>query len=549
MELKANERKIINTQPLDYLFTQGESGVDRIPIILPLQYGQVDLSALRWSIQLVSEQDTFVSKPLFSEVGPDTLTVYWEVDEDCTAVAGKIGLTVVGISDSGNEVIKFDGREIMVKAALYGNFVPSPDTLTASLAQVQKYAEETILAARKTDSWAAAAEKSAQDAKAVAENGPLIGENGHWFLYDAASGSHLDSGVSVYGEEGKSPYIGTDGYWYQWNREESVYQKTDIFAQGPPGVAGGIQSVNGILPDGSGNVEVAAGIGRNLLLNWHFVHPVNQREVTAYHNPDTGAIGYHGENIYSIDRWRIHGIWLTLTDEGIELDRISAGTAGRAVQQLEESVAKQLSGREMTISALIDGELYTSSFLVPNAEGSLGETVVPTGKMRLYYHPSGTAQFTFDVEPGSQGHILQAAKLEFGSRQTLAHRDEGGEWVLNEIPDYGEELARCQRYAMMYEANGNTLLFMGYGLVDGQFRFTAQTPVVMRIKPTVLKSGLNAASIIDSEGLKSIDTLAVKATSGNTLLLDGMTSIAKAGSIYYLHAVSGNWLLLDAEIY
>ena len=97
MELKANERKIINTQPLDYLFTQGESGVDRIPIILPLQYGQVDLSALRWSIQLVSEQDTFVSKPLFSEVGPDTLTVYWEVDEDCTAVAGKIGLTVVGI--------------------------------------------------------------------------------------------------------------------------------------------------------------------------------------------------------------------------------------------------------------------------------------------------------------------------------------------------------------------------------------------------------------------------------------------------------------------
>lgn len=310
-----------------------------------------------------------------------------------------------------------------------------------------------------------------------------------------------------------------------------------------------VKSVNGVLPDESGNVEVAAGIGRNLLLNWHFVHPVNQREATAYHNPDTGAIGYHGENIYSIDRWRIHGIWLTLTDEGIELDRISAETAGCAVQQMEESVAKQLSGREMTISALIDGELYTSSFQVPNAEGSLGETVVPTGKMRLYYHPSGTAQFTFDVEPGSQGHILQAAKLEFGSRQTLAHRDEGGEWVLSEIPDYGEELARCQRYAMMYEANGNTLLFMGYGLVDGQFRFTAQTPVVMRIKPTVLKSGLNAASIIDSEGLKAIDTLAAKATSGNTLLMDGMAENVKAGKIYYVHGRSGSRLLLDAEIY
>ena len=48
MELKANERKVVNTQPLDYLFTQGEAGVDCIPIILPLQYGEIDLSALRW---------------------------------------------------------------------------------------------------------------------------------------------------------------------------------------------------------------------------------------------------------------------------------------------------------------------------------------------------------------------------------------------------------------------------------------------------------------------------------------------------------------------
>ena len=28
MQLKANERKVVNTQPLDYLFTQGDSGVD-----------------------------------------------------------------------------------------------------------------------------------------------------------------------------------------------------------------------------------------------------------------------------------------------------------------------------------------------------------------------------------------------------------------------------------------------------------------------------------------------------------------------------------------
>ena len=120
MQLKANERKVVNTQPLDYLFTQGESGVDNIPIVLPLRYGQVDLSALRWSIQLVSERDTFISKPLTVQKGEENLTVLWNVDEDCTAVPGRVKLTIVGISEDGTEVIKFDGREILIKAAAYG---------------------------------------------------------------------------------------------------------------------------------------------------------------------------------------------------------------------------------------------------------------------------------------------------------------------------------------------------------------------------------------------------------------------------------------------
>ena len=75
MEIKANDRKVINTQPLDYLFTQGEAGVDRVSIVLPLQYGQTDLSTLGWSIQLVSERDTFISKPLTAQVDEDNLTV------------------------------------------------------------------------------------------------------------------------------------------------------------------------------------------------------------------------------------------------------------------------------------------------------------------------------------------------------------------------------------------------------------------------------------------------------------------------------------------
>ena len=47
---------------------------------------------------------------------------------------------------------------------------------------------------------------------------------------------------------------------------------------------------------------------------------------------------------------------------------------------------------------------------------------------------------------------VYGAKLELGSDQTIAHQ-ENGEWVLNEIPDYGEQLARCQRYFQLYSAS------------------------------------------------------------------------------------------------
>ena len=260
MEIKANDRKVINTQPLDYLFTQGEAGVDRVSIVLPLQYGQTDLSTLGWSIQLVSERDTFISKPLTAQVDEDNLTVFWDVDEDCTAVPGKVKLTIVGISTGGEEVIKFDGREIMIKAAAYGSFAPAPDTLSVALAQVQKYGEEAAFAAEQAVESAAAAEENAQAAQDAVGKGPYIGENGHWFLYDTESKTQLDSGVSSYGAEGKSPYIGTDGYWYQWNQVNGIYQKTEILARGPKGDTGGVASVNGILPDSNGNVEVQAGV-------------------------------------------------------------------------------------------------------------------------------------------------------------------------------------------------------------------------------------------------------------------------------------------------
>ena len=51
--------------------------------------------------------------------------------------------------------------------------------------------------------------------------------------------------------------------------------------------------------------------------------------------------------------------------------------------------------------------------------------------------------------------LVHAAKLELGSQQTLAHQDADGNWILNEIQDYGEQLSRCQRYFQLYSTADN----------------------------------------------------------------------------------------------
>ena len=50
----------------------------------------------------------------------------------------------------------------------------------------------------------------------------------------------------------------------------------------------------------------------------------------------------------------------------------------------------------------------------------------------------------------NQGLYIKAIKLELGEQQTLAHQNGDGAWVLNELPDYGGELLRCQRYYQVY---------------------------------------------------------------------------------------------------
>ena len=178
---------------------------------------------------------------------------------------------------------------------------------------------------------------------------------------------------------------------------------------------------------------------RNLLDNWYFMNPVNQRGVS-------GTISEAG---YFIDRWKLVSGSVTLTSTGITIN-------GTISQILETAV-----GTNVTASAL------TTTGIVSASYDNASKTFTITGT----------------------GQTFVAAKLELGSSQSLAHQDEDGSWVLNDIPDYGTELAKCQRYQVVIP----TLDISGCTNNTTTLYANIPTPVPMRAIPSIENNGVFAA--------------------------------------------------------
>ena len=513
MNIQANDRKQINTAVLDHLFTQGEAGADVVSIHLPLRYGQADLAALVWSVQLVSEKDSFVSKALEKEVAEEELILRWMVDEDCTAVSGKVSVTVVGVSEDGGTVIKFDGNRIFIKEAAYGSFAPAPDTMAAALLQVQKAAEEAASAAKSANEDAQAAQESAS----------------------------------------RSPYIGEDGFWYVFDGESGMYQKSDIAAAGPAGPAGpkgdpgGVLTVNGQAPDGNGNVNVQAGVRPNLLDNWYFGNPVNQRGQTEY----TG-VGY------GIDRWRAtaQSGKVLLLENAVRVSTSNDSTPGWFCQILENPTA--FSGKTVTFSMLVttqDASSWRIAFEDATTAGGSGNYAIED--FELAAGETALISVTKKIDVGVAVSLLQnrdstekyvdilAAKLELGEGQTLAHQDADGNWVLNEIPDYAEELAKCQRYYQKITGG----VYAAISTSTTNLRFFVPTPVSMRANPAI-SGTLTGQAIYSNDDVLSNVTL----SGVSTQLLNTSGVYVSANSSSNLAAYRAynfcliNDLVLDANL-
>lgn len=241
----------------------------------------------------------------------------------------------------------------------------------------------------------------------------------------------------------------------------------------------------------------------NLLDNWYFGNPVNQRNVSG----TIDAVGYF------LDRWKLVSGSVTIGSNGITLN-------GTIAQILETAV-----GTDVTASALTTEGVVVASY------DNNSKTISLTGT----------------------GQTFVAAKLELGTHQTLAHKDVNGNWVLNEIPDYGEQLRRCQRYFVNFNPYKQEWFAMPPAVASNANQaYSAVTlPVAMRTQPTVTYGGNIVLSQASDNTVTDI-RVSSNTFTGNSIQLQynvgagGLT----ANSLYRVqgHQDSASYIHLSADL-
>ena len=188
----------------------------------------------------------------------------------------------------------------------------------------------------------------------------------------------------------------------------------------------------------------------NLLDNWYFGNPVNQMGGTEWLSSSSSAIP-------CVDRWNwwgqyITGTRLNLLDDGLQLAKPTEGQGQGLYQSIVQHIEKTRVpvGATVTLSALVKAEADASVVLAINDHYNVLSVQANVWELITFTVNAPSVEQTYSVSiqrnSGGIAFTVKAVKLELGSNQTLAHR-EGDKWVINEVPEYGEQLRRCKWYS------------------------------------------------------------------------------------------------------
>ncbi len=302
--------------------------------------------------------------------------------------------------------------------------------------------------------------------------------------------------------------------------------KTVTLSRGIPVFDWGANSfrVNAPLGVTGGFEHGGSQMGRpNLLTNWYFVDPINQR----------GRMTYSGAG-YTIDRLYAQSGTMSIGVGGITF------SGGVFIQRVETGPAEAMRDRIATISVLTrDRAFYAGSGLMGGVNSPI--LSMPNGVTVSACYLSGETQFIRIVVPTGVSVTLMAVKLEMGVGSTLA-RKENGVWVLNDPPpDRAAELAKCQRYYMHVDLNH----FAG---TCGWNQAHAFIPCRMRIAPVV--NAVRKGTVFYGGSYLILEGTGPRLTAD--LLRDGLGVNINITNITMSYIGAGVWcemdITLDAEL-
>lgn len=294
----------------------------------------------------------------------------------------------------------------------------------------------------------------------------------------------------------------------------------------------------------NGKVDWSKFSNPNLLDNWYFVNPINQRGQSEY----TGAI-------YGIDRWfgRNSSSIVEINDGSVSIDSSSPDSiAGGFRQKFDFDIP---AGSILTFSALTDdNKLYTGT---GEYDPNSGHTYVLSAALGLGFGLGFADIFSRSGYEDDSRNLI-AAKLEFGSTQTLAHK-EGDTWVLNDPPpNRSIELTKCQRYQIpLIDRVGNYGGPLGYGFTvvsnaSTQFaRICIPVTTNMRVSPVLvwLSGSISNLRIYDSAGIHEVGEVIIQGNySGQIFLLCKSADNLDPDSVCILRLISSGILMLDSNL-
>ena len=356
-------------------------------------------------------------------------------------------------------------------------------------------------------------------------------------------------------------------------------------------------AVSRALPSGSIDASIQKKPNPNLLDNWYFGNPVDQRGgyvvppgktyyisggeiggvtdryynatliresdtysywsinvdgVTRYVTYNDAVRGYTGHEMYGLDRWMITNGSALVVHDGYISAYYPSGAQGRylILQAIENY--EVFKGKQVTFSVLADHIAGDMCFVVYwNYLTYAGQYVPLKNGMNVLTCTIPDDANTLCVAIGSQNIgaacsvDLFAGKLELGTTQTLAHQDENDVWVLNEIPDYGEQLAKCQRYQNVEKGAVHSV----YGRTEGggtSLSLTLPLPVTPRANGNITIPSMTVAGNGGAVTVAEVNTTAVAKQNGIYFVVSG--DFASIGNSEVVNCYLGAGYIADFNL-